>query len=88
MDREVRAFIFDLDGVLVFTDKYHYQAWKKMADRIGVYFDETVNNRLRGISRMKSLDIFWKGRSGNFQIMKKTCLLKRRTDITLNFFLQ
>lgn len=54
---ETKAFIFDLDGVIVFTDKFHYQAWKKMADRMGIYFDETINNRLRGVSRMDSLDI-------------------------------
>ena len=52
-----RAFIFDLDGVIVFTDKFHYQAWKKMADRMGIYFDETINNRLRGVSRAESLEI-------------------------------
>lgn len=52
-----RGFIFDLDGVICFTDKYHYQAWKEMADSIGVYFDERINNRLRGVSRMASLDI-------------------------------
>ena len=53
----IKAVIFDLDGVLVFTDKFHYQAWKKMADGMGIYFDERINNRLRGVSRMKSLDI-------------------------------
>lgn len=52
-----KAVIFDLDGVICFTDKYHYQAWKEMADGIGVYFDEVINNRLRGVSRMASLDI-------------------------------
>ncbi len=52
-----KAFIFDLDGVLVFTDKYHYLAWKELADKLGIYFDETINNRLRGVSRMDSLDI-------------------------------
>ena len=36
----MKAFIFDLDGVIVFTDKFHYQAWKKMADGMGIYFDE------------------------------------------------
>lgn len=54
---ETKAFIFDLDGVIVFTDKFHYQAWKKMADGMGIYFDETINNRLRGVSRMDSLEI-------------------------------
>ena len=53
----MKAFIFDLDGVIVFTDKFHYQAWKKMADRMGIYFDETINNRLRGVSRAESLEI-------------------------------
>ena len=60
----MKAFIFDLDGVLVFTDRFHYQAWKKMADRIGVYFDEQINNRLRGVSRAESLEIIlerWEG---------------------------
>ncbi len=52
-----KAIIFDLDGVICFTDKYHYLAWKEMADGIGVYFDEVINNRLRGVSRMESLDI-------------------------------
>lgn len=54
---KIKGIIFDLDGVIVFTDQYHYQAWKKLADRLGVYFDETINDRLRGVSRMASLEI-------------------------------
>lgn len=53
----IKAVIFDLDGVICFTDQYHYQAWKALADRLGVYFDEAINNRLRGVSRMASLEI-------------------------------
>lgn len=53
----LKAVIFDLDGVIVFTDQFHYQAWKKMADEMNIYFDEAINNRLRGVSRMDSLDI-------------------------------
>ncbi|MCL2232239.1 MAG: beta-phosphoglucomutase [Treponema sp.] len=49
--------IFDLDGVLCHTDMFHYQAWKALAEELGVYFDETINNRLRGVSRMESLSI-------------------------------
>lgn len=52
-----QGIIFDLDGVICHTDKYHYQAWKMLADKLGIYFDETINNRLRGVSRMESLDI-------------------------------
>lgn len=51
------AVIFDLDGVICHTDKYHYQAWKKVADSLGIYFDEAINNRLRGVSRMESFEI-------------------------------
>lgn len=54
---DYKGIIFDLDGVICFTDKYHYLAWKKMADAEGIYFDETINNRLRGVSRMASLEI-------------------------------
>lgn len=52
-----KAIIFDLDGVICHTDHYHYLAWKQLADKLGVYFDETINNRLRGVSRMESLEI-------------------------------
>ena len=53
----LKAVIFDLDGVICSTDEYHYQAWKALADRMGIPFDRTVNNRLRGVSRMESLEI-------------------------------
>ena len=53
----IRSFIFDLDGVIVFTDRYHYLGWKKLADEEGWKFDETLNHQLRGVSRMQSLEI-------------------------------
>ena len=52
-----KGIIFDLDGVICFTDHYHYLAWKALADSIGAPFDETKNDRLRGVSRMASLEI-------------------------------
>ena len=54
---QYKAVIFDLDGVLVFTDKYHYLAWKALADRLGIEFTEKDNDRLRGVSREESLEI-------------------------------
>lgn len=60
----IKGIIFDLDGVIVFTDKLHYKAWKIIADRLGIYFDEKVNNRLRGVSRMDSLEIILENYSG------------------------
>ena len=55
--KKYNAVIFDLDGVICHTDKYHYQAWKAVADELGIYFDEEINNRLRGVSRMESFEI-------------------------------
>lgn len=49
------AVIFDLDGVLVDTAEFHYQAWQRLADRIGVPFDRQANDALRGVDRMTSL---------------------------------
>lgn len=52
-----KAIIFDLDGVVVSTDNCHYEAWKQLADQEGIYFDRDINERLRGVSRMESLEI-------------------------------
>lgn len=52
-----QGVIFDLDGVVCHTDEYHYQAWKVLADKLDTYFDREINNRLRGVSRMDSLEI-------------------------------
>ena len=57
----MKAIIFDLDGVIVHTDEYHYRAWKQLAERLGLAFDEKKNNRLRGVSRRESLDIVLEG---------------------------
>lgn len=54
---DIKAVIFDLDGVIVSTDDCHYEAWKQLADSQGIYFDRDINQRLRGVSRMESLEI-------------------------------
>jgi beta-phosphoglucomutase len=51
-----KGIIFDLDGVLCHTDRFHYEAWKLVAEKLNVHFDEQVNNLLRGVSRMESLE--------------------------------
>lgn len=51
-----KAFIFDLDGVIVDTAKYHFLAWKKLAGTIGIDFTEHQNEQLKGVSRVKSLE--------------------------------
>lgn len=57
---QIGACIFDLDGVLVDTAKFHFLAWKRLADQIGIHFTETDNEQLKGVSRMDSLDIILK----------------------------
>jgi beta-phosphoglucomutase len=57
MQQQVRAALFDLDGVLVFTDRYHCRAWHRLAKDEGWTFDAQLNDRLRGVSRLASLQV-------------------------------
>ena len=75
-----RGIIFDLDGVICSTDAYHYQAWKALADEIGSAFDETVNNRLRGISRMESLEIVLEGCGRSFTQAEKDAMATEKNE--------
>jgi beta-phosphoglucomutase len=54
---DIKACIFDLDGVIVDTAKYHFIAWQELADQLGILFTEEDNERLKGVSRMRSLEI-------------------------------
>ena len=79
---ELKGFIFDLDGVICFTDEYHYLAWKEMADDMGIYFDREINNRLRGVSRMASLEIILERYSGPaLSQEEKEALATKKNDI-------
>ena len=53
----IKAVIFDLDGVICSTDEQHYQGWKALADRLGIPFNREDNNRFRGVSRMACMEI-------------------------------
>ena len=75
-----KAIIFDLDGVLCFTDEYHYLAWKATADSIGVPFDQAVNNRLRGVSRMESLDIILEKCTQSLSAAEKEVLAEQKNQ--------
>lgn len=68
----IQACLFDLDGVLVDTAKYHFLAWKRLADELGFEFTEQDNERLKGVSRMASLDILLE--IGNVQLDDDTKL--------------
>ena len=55
--KNYQGIIFDLDGVICHTDRYHFLAWKQIADQLGINFDDRINDRMRGVSRMDSLEI-------------------------------
>ncbi len=76
----MKAIIFDLDGVLCHTDKLHYKAWKQIADQYGIYFDETINNRLRGVSRMDSLAIILERYTGDVATLDREAMAAAKND--------
>ncbi|MFQ5752257.1 MAG: beta-phosphoglucomutase [bacterium] len=57
---KIEAVIFDLDGVIVNTAIYHYLSWKKLADELGILFDKKINEKLKGVDRLSSLEIILK----------------------------
>ena len=76
-----RAVIFDLDGVICHTDKYHYLAWKAVADELNIYFDEVINNRLRGVSRMESFNIILERYDKEIDQSEKEFYTSKKNDI-------
>lgn len=76
----IKAVIFDLDGVIVTTDDCHYRAWKMMADDEGIYFDREINERLRGVSRMASLDIVLERAEKEYTDDEKVALATKKND--------
>jgi len=81
----IKAVIFDLDGVIVSTDDCHYEAWKKMSDEEGIYFDKTINNRLRGESRMESLEIVLERAIKEYSEEEKLQLAERKNGYYKEF---
>lgn len=80
--RKYDGVIFDLDGVICFTDHYHYLAWKALADSLDIDFDESKNDRLRGVSRMESLEIVLEGYHGApLSDAEKTALADRKNAL-------
>ena len=79
-----QAFIFDLDGVIVSTDNYHYLGWKQMADEEGIYFDREINERLRGVSRMESLSIILERAARQYTQAEKDDMATRKNTYYRN----
>lgn len=78
---KIRGLLFDLDGVLVDTAKYHFLAWKQLADSLGIEFTLKDNERLKGVSRMASFDIILEiGHRTMTQEEKETCCAKKNEN--------
>ncbi|MFO8000497.1 MAG: beta-phosphoglucomutase [Marinilabilia sp.] len=76
----IKACIFDLDGVIVDTARYHFIAWKALADELGIAFTEEDNERLKGVSRMRSLDILLEIGGLDYPQERKEELAKKKNE--------
>ena len=76
----IQAVIFDLDGVIVSTDECHYLAWKRLADEQGIHFDRQINHRLRGVSRMQSLEIILERSRRQYTAQEKHEMAERKNQ--------
>ena len=79
-DGTAKAVIFDLDGVLVTTDNCHFLAWNRMAQEEGIPFDRKINDRLRGVSRMESLEIILEKSPRTYTGEEKLALAERKNN--------
>jgi beta-phosphoglucomutase len=79
-----QAVIFDLDGVICHTDEYHYMAWKQIAEELNIPYNRAINDRMRGIDRMASLEILLEGSDVIFSAEKKVRFADKKNSIYRN----
>ncbi len=77
----IKGIIFDLDGVLLKTDQFHYLAWEKIADKFSIPFSYEINDRLRGVSRMDSLNIILSYSKESFSEIEKEEIADEKNEI-------
>lgn len=82
MTKQVKAFIFDLDGVITDTAEHHFLAWQALANDLGITFTREDNEELKGVSRMDSLDKILKlgGRENDFSLEEKNELAHKKNE--------
>lgn len=78
--RKYDAVIFDLDGVICSTDEYHYLAWKELVDSLAIPFDRQYNNRLRGVSRLESLNLILALGERQYSDEEKQAMAQKKND--------
>jgi len=81
----VKAVIFDLDGVIVDSAKFHFQSWKKVADKLDLRFTEEDNEQLKGVSRADSLDIILSLNDRELPEVEKGRLLEYKNGLYLGY---
>jgi beta-phosphoglucomutase len=80
MPPKLQAALFDLDGVIVDTAKYHYLAWKSIADEEKIEFNPEINERLKGVSRMASLDVILEKGHRSYSPEEKLALAEKKNN--------
>jgi len=85
---KIKACLFDLDGVIVDTAKYHYLAWRKLADELGIAFSVESNELLKGVSRMRSLEIILELGNKTLTEQEKTACAEKKNAIYLEYIRQ
>lgn len=79
-NEKLQAVIFDLDGVIVSTDEYHFRAWSRIAEQEGIAFDRRKNDSLRGVSRMESLALLLGERAALYSEEQKQRLAAQKNE--------
>ncbi len=82
------TYIFDLDGVIVDTAKYHYLAWKKITEELGIVFDEEFNERLKGVSRARCLELLTEHSDIVLSDEEKHRILEKKNAYYLDYIAQ
>lgn len=81
----MKAFIFDLDGVIVDTAKFHELAWNKIAEELDIEFSAELNERLKGVSRVRCLEILLENSGQQLSNEKKEEILNKKNQYYLNY---
>jgi len=81
----IKAVVFDLDGVLVDTDRFHYQAWKRILSELGKEFTLEDNEQIKGVARLKSLEILLKMKDIEMSEVEKMRVLRKKNNWYLEY---
>lgn len=81
----IKAVVFDLDGVLVDTDRFHYQAWKRILGELGKEFTQEDNEQIKGVARLKSLEILLKMKDIDMSEVEKMRVLRKKNNWYLEY---